>query len=291
MTAEDVRRVATMSLRHRLRRDPLEQTTSGAQIEQALASLFPPAETPEKQRRLRHGRDQEEIPPPDFAGAGGNNNGAGGNTSGEGREMPERTAAAPALDARLPEGALDQSSPESQRQPQTAARSSARHQNHARRTVYNTRRGRYARAVSAPSERGRIAIDATMRAAAERNAGVREKKSRSYPTSNSQTIISDDLRFKRFKRKTGTLFIFAVDASGSMALNRINQAKGALTRLLQQSYIRRDQVAIVGFRAERAEILLPPSQSVVRAKRILDGLCVGGATAALLRSGHLAGDS
>jgi magnesium chelatase subunit D len=91
-------------------------------------------------------------------------------------------------------------------------------------------------------------------------------------------VTPDDLRFKRFKRKVGTLFIFAVDASGSMALNRINQAKGALLHLLEQSYVRRDQVAIVGFRAERADVLLPPCQSVVRARRILDGLCVGGAT-------------
>jgi magnesium chelatase subunit D len=280
VTIEDVRRVATMSLRHRLRRDPLEQTTSGAQIEQALANLFPPDETPERQRRLKHKRDQEEIPPPDFAGddAGGKNRGAGGNKSGDVKDKPEQTAAAPALDARLPEGVLDQSTQESQRQPQTAARSSARHQNHTRRMVYNTRRGRYARAVSGPSERGRIAIDATLRAAAERRAGEREKKNCFYPTPSSQSLTPDDLRFKRFKRKTGTLFIFAVDASGSMALHRINQAKGALLHLLQQSYIRRDQVAIVGFRAERAEILLPPSQSVVRARRILDGLSVGGAT-------------
>jgi magnesium chelatase subunit D len=288
VTAEDVRRVATMSLRHRLRRDPLEQTTSGAQIEQALANLFPPDETPEKQRRSKRQRDQEEIPPPDFAGhsAGGNNKGAGGTTPGE-RKGGQEQAAAPALDARLPEEALNQSPQEAcALNPRTPSRS-ARHQSNARRSVYNTRRGRYARAVVAPSERGRIAIDATVRAAAERRAGVRDrglgvgeiqKASFSSPTPNPQPLTPSDLRFKRFKRKVGTLFIFAVDASGSMALNRINQAKGALFHLLQQSYVRRDQVAIVGFRAERADVLLRPCQSVVRARRILEALSVGGAT-------------
>jgi magnesium chelatase subunit D len=97
-------------------------------------------------------------------------------------------------------------------------------------------------------------------------------------THHPTPITADDLRFKRFKRKTGTLFIFAVDASGSMALNRINQAKGALAHLLERSYVRRDSVAIVSFRAESAEVLLRPCQSMTRAKRILDELCVGGAT-------------
>jgi magnesium chelatase subunit D len=63
-----------------------------------------------------------------------------------------------------------------------------------------------------------------------------------------------------------------------MALNRIRQAKGALAFLLEQSYIRRDQVALVSFRGEEAEILLSPSQSVTRARRLLDELPVGGAT-------------
>jgi magnesium chelatase subunit D len=63
-----------------------------------------------------------------------------------------------------------------------------------------------------------------------------------------------------------------------MALNRIAQAKGALLRLLQQSYVRRDRVALVSFRGQNAELLLPPSVSVTRARRLLDELSVGGAT-------------
>lgn len=63
-----------------------------------------------------------------------------------------------------------------------------------------------------------------------------------------------------------------------MAFNRISQAKGALVNLLQRSYVRRDSVAIVSFRAQGASLLLPPSRSVARARRILDALPVGGAT-------------
>jgi magnesium chelatase subunit D len=86
------------------------------------------------------------------------------------------------------------------------------------------------------------------------------------------------LRYKLYKRKSGALFIFAIDASGSMALNRIRQAKGALAHLLERSYVRRDHVALVSFRGEGAEVLLPPSRSAARARRLLDELPVGGAT-------------
>jgi magnesium chelatase subunit D len=91
-------------------------------------------------------------------------------------------------------------------------------------------------------------------------------------------VGSEDLRFKLFSRKAGTLYIFAVDASGSMALNRIGQAKGALARLLRRSYVRRDRVALVTFRESRGEILLRPTRSPALAHRLLDALPVGGAT-------------
>lgn len=280
VTAEDVRRVAKMALRHRLRRDPLEQTTGGAQIEQALENLFPPDQTPQKRERSKHRRDPDDVPPPDFAGdsagshsAGGNNADANGNTQGE-RKGGEEQSAAPALDARLPDGTLDLK-PRAQAQPQART---ARHQSRASRSVYNTRRGRYARAVVAPSERGRIAVDATLRAAAQRKAGAGAQAAWVGEIGKVSFSSPIDLRFKCFKRKVGTLFIFAVDASGSMALNRINQAKGALAHLLQQSYVRRDEVAIVSFRADRADVLLPPCRSVARARRILDGIWTGGST-------------
>jgi magnesium chelatase subunit D len=284
-SAADVRRVAGVSLRHRLRRDPLDPTTSGARIEQALENLFPAHETPEKQRPAKHRRRQEEAPPPNFTGddnsVGGASAGSRGDAKGEQKGSQEQCAA-PAVDARLPEDALDQT-PQAHAQHGKQA-PSARRQRETRRAAYNTRRGRYARAVAAPSQRGKIALDATLRAAAKKmgvecrvlGAGLRRLPAPG--TRHPTPITADDLRFKRFKRKIGTLFIFAVDASGSMGLNRINQAKGALVHLLQQSYVRRDTVAVVSFRAESAEVLLPPCQSVTRAKRILDELCIGGAT-------------
>ena len=282
-TERDVRRVATMSLRHRLRRDPLEQTGGGEQIEQALDDLFPPNETAEKNGRAKHRRDRENFPPPDIAGDGDGVGASvgpedGDEMTGERDSSGREQSAAPALDAQLPEDALarmKQARVESQAQ----VRSVHHKANAPRRNKYSSHRGRYARAVIAPTEGGKIALDATLRAAAGKT-GVRcrvsgDREKRIYTT---PVIAVEDVRFKRFRRKVGTLFIFAVDASGSMALNRISQAKGALIHLLQQSYVRRDEVAIVSFRAERAQMLLPPSRSIARARRILDALPVGGPT-------------
>jgi magnesium chelatase subunit D len=133
--------------------------------------------------------------------------------------------------------------------------------------------GRYVRASDRPSRYGRIALDATLRAAAPFQRS--RKAGRASPRVK---VTADDLRFKKFKRKSGMLFIFAVDASGSMALNRMAQAKGALTRLLEESYLYRDKVALVSFRGEAARVLLPPTRSVELAKRLIDSLPAGGAT-------------
>jgi magnesium chelatase subunit D len=91
-------------------------------------------------------------------------------------------------------------------------------------------------------------------------------------------IKPEDLRFKQHNRRSGILFIFAVDASGSMRVNRMAQAKGALTRLLEQAYLHRDKVALISFRRAGAEILLAPTRSIELAKRSVDCLPAGGAT-------------
>jgi magnesium chelatase subunit D len=91
-------------------------------------------------------------------------------------------------------------------------------------------------------------------------------------------VRPEDFRVTRYKQRARTLTIFAVDASGSSALNRLAEAKGAVELLLADCYIRRDQVAVIGFRGRTAELLLPPTRSLVRAKRSLASLPGGGAT-------------
>jgi magnesium chelatase subunit D len=91
-------------------------------------------------------------------------------------------------------------------------------------------------------------------------------------------VSPEDFRVTRYKQRAQTLTIFAVDASGSSALNRLAEAKGAVELLLADCYVRRDQVAVIGFRGKGAEVLLPPTRSLVRAKRSLAGLPGGGGT-------------
>ena len=91
-------------------------------------------------------------------------------------------------------------------------------------------------------------------------------------------IQKDDFRIKRYRERTQTLTTFVVDASGSSAMNRLAEAKGAVELLLAECYVRRDQVALIAFRGSEAELLLSPTRSLVRAKRSLASLPGGGGT-------------
>jgi magnesium chelatase subunit D len=91
-------------------------------------------------------------------------------------------------------------------------------------------------------------------------------------------VTTDDFRITRFRHRTETTTIFVVDASGSAALARLAEAKGAVELVLADCYVRRDKVALIAFRGTAAELLLPPTGSLVRAKRCLAGLPGGGGT-------------
>ena len=91
-------------------------------------------------------------------------------------------------------------------------------------------------------------------------------------------VHSDDLRISRLQQRAATATIFVLDASGSSALHRLGEAKGAVNLLLADCYVRRDQVAVIAFRGRTAELLLPPTRSLVRAKRSLAALPGGGGT-------------
>ena len=91
-------------------------------------------------------------------------------------------------------------------------------------------------------------------------------------------IRREDVRIRRYKQNSETTTIFLVDASGSAALHRLAEAKGAVELLLGDCYVRRDRVAVIAFRGRSAEVLLEPTHSLVRAKRSLAALPGGGGT-------------
>ncbi|MBA3948139.1 MAG: magnesium chelatase ATPase subunit D [Herpetosiphonaceae bacterium] len=155
------------------------------------------------------------------------------------------------------------------------------------RGTINGPRGRHIRSLPGNPRRQRIDIVATLRAAAVQQPLRRACTIGGGLPGAPLMLRAEDLQVKHFQSKAGTLFCLAVDASGSMAIHRMRQAKGAVNDLLHQAYIHRDRVALLAFRGTTAQLLLPPSQSVELARRALDLLPTGGGTplaAALLQA-------
>jgi magnesium chelatase subunit D len=126
-----------------------------------------------------------------------------------------------------------------------------------------------------PRGGARLHLIDTLRAAAP---WQRLRRAHARPGAPPILVRPDDFHLRRHEQKRSTTTIFALDASGSSALYRLAEAKGAVELLLAECYVRRDQVAVLAFRGAAAEVILPPTRSLVRAKRGLAGLPGGGGT-------------
>ncbi len=126
-----------------------------------------------------------------------------------------------------------------------------------------------------PKGGARLALVETLRAAAP---WQRLRQAERPKPAGRLHVQADDLRVARLQQRAATATLFLIDASGSSALHRLAEAKGAINLLLADCYVRRDQVAVIAFRGRTAEVLLPPTRSLVRAKRSLAALPGGGGT-------------
>lgn len=301
ITVEDVRRVAPMSLRHRLRRDPLERGGGGARVQNTVSEILGETNADSVKADSRHAEKQREdatATPERHAETRGDKTRARGEQGKSGKQVDagRDEVREESLNARGYDASGDELTPTATevgiRREATSTsggveararftKSSARRRASARKKSVFAERGRYSGASGSKGAGRSVALDATMRAA------VSSQTSRGGATSRALNVAAEDLRFKRLRGKAGALYIFMVDASGSMAANRIEQAKGALAQLLRRSYVNRDRVSLVTFRSRGAELMLAPTNSAARARSLLDALPVGGATplaAGLLRA-------
>ena len=124
----------------------------------------------------------------------------------------------------------------------------------------------------------RINVLETLRAAAPWQKLRQRQQALSGGQKQRIVVRKEDFHVTRFRQSGQTTTVFVVDASGSSALNRLAEAKGAVELLLADCYVRRDSVAVLAFRGQTAELILPPTRSLARAKRSLAGLPGGGGT-------------
>lgn len=131
-----------------------------------------------------------------------------------------------------------------------------------------------------PRGNTRLDLLATLRAAIPwQRVRLRERDQSGLPLWAGRLLLKrDDFHVRRTQSPQQTTTVFVVDASGSQAVQRLAEAKGTVELLLADCYVRRDQVALIAFRGQAAQILLPPTRSLVRARRSLCELPGGGGT-------------
>jgi magnesium chelatase subunit D len=174
-----------------------------------------------------------------------------------------------AIEAALPPGLLAalQLGQQRQAQAKTAGTAGAQQKHAHRGRPVGTRRGE-------PRHGTRLHVLDTLRAAAP---WQRLRRRADTPAKRIE-VRREDFHVRRFRQHRPTTTVFVVDASGSAALHRLAEAKGAVELLLAECYVRRDRVAVLAFRGSGVELLLPPTRSLARAKRSLAALPGGGGT-------------
>jgi magnesium chelatase subunit D len=238
---DDVREAAALVLSHRMRRRPFsEQQMDKQKMEQSIQKSQKERQQPQHEHEHPHNPPPQESQAPD------------GSTT---------TQFAEGLPFKL------------NRQPLAIPRriDSFRREGNGRRSVTESRDGKYVRSRIPETPGPDIALDATIRAAAPHQ--------RDRTGALAVKIEPSDLREKVRERRMGNTVLFVVDASGSMgAQQRMTAVKGAILSLLIDAYQKRDRVGLVVFRGKGAEVLLPPTSSVELARKYMQQLPVGGKT-------------
>ena len=142
------------------------------------------------------------------------------------------------------------------------------------RVISQDNHGVYVRAYPAGDQLNDIALDATIRA-----ASLYQRERSSELPRRGIVIHRSDLMRKQRVRKTSSLILFLVDLSWSMAVTqRMAATKGAILSILTNAYQHRDRVGLITFQKDSANLVLPPTHSVMLAERAMKNIPIGGKT-------------
>ena len=248
---EDIREAAELALLHRRRRQPFEQPQlNQQQLEESIQRWHQ-----EQENQPQDEQEDNQAPPPSDPPPHNDTE-----DSPDNREQVFETD--PPYKVRpLITPVLDQ-----------VSRSGAGRRS---KSITSSKTGRYVDSVVPREKTTDLAFDATLRAAAPFQA----RRRKGTPSQNAMLIEGYDMREKVRETKVGNLIMFVLDASGSMAAEeRMVATKGAVLSLLLDAYQRRDRVGMVVFRGKKAELVLPPTNSVELAQKLLTDLPTGGRT-------------
>jgi magnesium chelatase subunit D len=258
--AEDVREAAELALAHRRRRKPFEEP--GLNQNQLKQTMRDWQRDQKKQPGAKNPQTSREVAAPQHHSETDDDDSEGPHPA-PGKLRKEEIFA----------------SPESYSvKPITLPRQDNRPRAQSGRRLKSRTKASSGRYVASVLPRGKVrdlAFDATLRAAAP------HQRRRRLETASAAAILVEkpDLRQKVREKKVGSLVIFVIDASGSMAARRrMKAAKGAVLSLLTDAYQRRDRAAMIVFRGEKAALVLPPTDSLEMAEKYLAQMATGGQT-------------
>ncbi|MDZ7631690.1 MAG: magnesium chelatase subunit D [Gemmatimonadaceae bacterium] len=256
---DDVALAVQLVLAPRATRVPPPEDEEAAPPPDADDTAPPPPPPPAPATNEAEPPPADDVPPPDEPAP---------EPPGEG-QLEDRLI--DAVSAALPPELLAALLARAQRPSQEMGRAGAEKESWTRGRQVAARRGK-------PDGVRRLHVLETLRTAAPwQRARARVRADRGEAV-RSLIVERDDFRIRRYVERAGTSVIFVVDASGSAAAQRLGEAKGAVEALLAESYARRDRVSLIAFRGTTADVLLPPTRALARARKLLASLPGGGGT-------------
>lgn len=275
--AADAARAARLVFSSRATRQPGPsapdgQTAPAAQEMEPPEAVQPAEASPSPDREERSSEVQSPAADDPRRDAGGSADDDAGTSDGPGGALDDRVVAAAV--AAMPAGLLArlaQAAATGRAGPSRSGGAGALGGSKRRGAPAGIRRGR-------PRPPERLSLVETLRAAAPWQRIRRAERSGDDRDATRVQVRAEDLHVVRFRQRRSTTTVFVVDASGSSALNRLAEAKGAVELLLADCYVRRDRVAVLAFRGADTQLLLPATRSLVRARRSLVSLPGGGGT-------------